>query len=209
MRAKLLFLAAICGSPAFAEPSVFFSKTFPGSIPPYVSVDVKKDGSTVYMEAPNDDSAVEFKLPQAAVDEIFALAEKLDHFKHPLESNLKVANMGKKLFRYSDGAEKHEAVFNFSLDESAKLLLDWFERITETQRLYFDLERSVRFDKLGVNKTILQVQSLLERNRLVAGERFLPLLDRVAKNDTYLNMARERAAFLGDAIRNPKPKPAE
>jgi hypothetical protein len=199
---RLLRCFLVCALFAAAEPSIFYSKTFPGSIPPYVSIDVKKDGSVVYMEAPNDENAVRFKLPEAAVPEIFALAEKLDRFKNPLESNLKVANMGVKLFRYTDGPETHEAKFNYSLDENARLLNDWFERITETQRLYFDFERVVRFDKLGVNKTILQVQAYIDRNRLIGADRFLPLLDRVAKNDTYLHMARDRAAALADFIRN-------
>ena len=75
-----------------------------------------------------------------------------------------------------------------------RLLQDWFERITETQRLHFDLERTAKFDRLGVNKTLLQIESAFDRKRLVGVDRFLPLLDRVAKNDSYLHMARERAA---------------
>ncbi len=36
---------------------------------------------------------------------MFSLADKLEHFAHPLESHLKVANMGMKTFRYeADGA---------------------------------------------------------------------------------------------------------
>ena len=47
----------------------------------------------------------------------------------------------------------------------------------------------------------------MERNRLVGLPQYLPMLDRVAKNDSYLHMARERAASLADFIRNPqKPK---
>lgn len=202
-RLAVVFFMYACS--ALADPSISFVKVFPGSIPPYIGVEIQKDGSTVYMEAPNDENSITFKLPAPAVEEIFGLTEKLDKFKRPLESNLKVANMGEKTFRYTNGAEKNEVKFNYSLDESAKLLSDWFEKIAETQRIHFDLERAVRFDKLGVNKTILQVQSAMERNRLVAPERFLPLLDRIAKNDTYLNMARERAAALADFIRNPKP----
>jgi hypothetical protein len=46
----------------------------------------------------------------------------------------------------------------------------------------------------------------MERNRVVGGEQFLPLLDRVIKNDSYLNMARERAASIAAVIRAGKPK---
>jgi hypothetical protein len=206
LAAIIFFSAALSASDA---PRIFYSKSFPGSVPAYVSVQIEKDGKSVYQEAPDDESPVAFKLPEQEVAAIFALAQKLDKFKRPLESNLKVANMGVKTFRFEHGAEKNEVKFNYSLDEDAKALADWFERIAETQMLHFGLERTVRFDRLGVNKSLLQLEAAYDRNRLVAVERFLPMLDRVAKNDSYLHMARERAASLAEAFRNPKPKTTE
>ena len=89
---------------------------------------------------------------------------------------------------------------------ATSLLLDRFEKVSETQSLYFDLERTIRFDKLGVQKSLLQIEAALDRKRLIGGERFLPLLDRVAKNETYMHMARERAAALADFFRKDKVK---
>lgn len=204
---RLILLTSLIAATAVADPAIFYSKHFPGSVPAYVSVELGADGSATYKEAPDDQDPVSFKLPEKESAEIFDLVEKLEKFKRPLEANLKVANMGTKTFRYVNGSEKHEVKFNFSLDENAKLLLDAFEKITETQQLLFMLERSVKFDRLGVNKTLLQVESAWDRGRLIGPERFLPLLDRVVKNDSYLNMARERAAYLAETFRNPKPKP--
>lgn len=192
-----------------AAPSVFYSKHFPGSVPAFVSVEIQKDGNAVYKEAPEEENPVEFHLPAADADEMFALVEKLDRFKQPLESNLKVANMGMKTFRFQDGAEKQEVKFNYSVDPNAKLLLDWFERLTETQQLLFALERTVRFDHLGVNQSLLQLEAAYDRKRLVGPDRFLPMLDRVTKSEKYLNIARERAGTIAAAIRNPKPPAAE
>ena len=188
---------------------ILYTKSFPGSVPAYVSVELQRSGQAVYKEAPDDEQPVDFKMSSEDTAEIFNLAEKLERFKRPLESGLKVANMGIKTFRFEEGSAKNEVKFNYSLDEDARVLSDWFERITETQRLQFDLERTAKFDRLGVNKTLLQIESAYDRKRLVGVERFLPLLDRVAKNDSYLHMARERAAALADAFRNPKPKIAE
>jgi hypothetical protein len=204
----LLILAHVCFA-AVGAPRIFYLKSFPGSVPAYVTIELNPDGKGVYMEAPDDESPVQFKLTEQDTSTIFALAEKLERFKRPLESNLKVANMGIKTFRYENGVEKNEVKFNYSLDEDAKSLADWFERVTESQMLHANLERTVRFDRLGVNKSLLQIQAAYDRNRLVAVERFLPLLDRVAKNDSYLHMARERAATLADAFRNPRPKAVE
>jgi hypothetical protein len=35
----------------------------------------------------------------------------------------------------------------------------------------------------------------------VGREQFVPLLDRVAKNESFINLARERAARLADTLR--------
>ncbi len=45
----------------------------------------------------------------------------------------------------------------------------------------------------------------IERLRLVAVEQFLPSLDRVAKNETYMHSARALAAELAEAIRKSQP----
>lgn len=206
MKIVIAAFLAVLHLSAAGDPVLFYSKSFPGSVPAFVSIEVLSDGSTTYKEAVDDEDPVRFKVAPEEVQQIFDLADKLDHFRRPVESGLKVAKMGQKTFRYANGAEKHEVQFNFSLDENAKLLTDWFERITETQQLFFALERTVKFDKLGVNKSLLQLEAAWDRKRLIGPDRFLALLERVAKNDSYLHMARERAAALADAIRNPKPK---
>jgi hypothetical protein len=209
MKSPVLLLAAAGLLAADTVPKVLYTKSFPGSVPAYVSVELLKSGQAVYKEAPDDPDPISFKVSPEDTNEIFSLVDKLERFKRPLESNLKVANMGMKTFRFEDGATRNEAKFNYSLDADANLLLDWFERMTETQRLHFDLERTAKFDRLGVNKTLLQIEAAYDRKRLIGVDRFLPLLDRVAKNDSYLHMARERAAALADAFRNPKPKTTE
>jgi hypothetical protein len=42
-----------------------------------------------------------------------------------------------------------------------------------------------------------------DRNRIVDPEQFLPLLDRIARNESYLHISRELAASIADAIRKP------
>jgi len=139
------------------------------------------------------------------VQELFDLAGKLDHFQHPVESGLKVANMGTKTFRYEDGAERHEVQFNYSSDPSAQALLDCFERIAETEQDFIRLDRAVHFDKLGVNDALLYVAITQDHKRLVSPQQFLPLLDRIAKNSSFLHIAQERAAAMAEAIRKPPP----
>ena len=85
--------------------------------------------------------------------------------------------------------------------ENARTLQDLFERISESQRLFLELKRSIRYDKLGVHQALLRIQLLWEQKRLVGSAQLLPLFDRVAKDETFLHMARERAANLADGVR--------
>ncbi len=194
--AALLALCAVAG----AAPRITYTKSFPGSNPAYIEITVEPSGDVTYKEAADDEPEI-LKLSPASATEIFDLAARLDHFKNPIESGLKVANMGAKVFRWEDGAEKHEVKFNYSLDENARLLHDWFERITESERLFLTLKRAVRHDKLGVNDAVIAVQTEWNAKRLVALDQFLPLLDQVANNEVYMHIARERAAEIAEAIR--------
>jgi hypothetical protein len=184
-----------------AGPRLVFTKSFPGSVPAYVEISIEKNGTTVYKEATDDNNPITIQMTQADSDAMFALAEKLEHFAHPIEANLKVAFMGKKTFRWDDGSAGHQVEFNYSQDPNAQALLDWFERIAETERGYIELERTVKYDKLGVQNALLLLETTRDQKRLIAPEQFLPLLDRVVKNESYMHMARERAAVFANDIR--------
>lgn len=202
MKYALLFLVG--SACLFADARVVFTKEFPGSAPAYVYISVERSGDVVYKEAVNDDQPRKLKIPPADADPVFKLADKLDHFAHPLESGLKVAKMGTKTFRWEDGDKTTQVQFNYSLDLDAQALLDWFERVIETEQRYYDLDRTVHFDKLGVEQALLYLQIVYEKKRLVDPDQFLPLLDRIAKNDTFMHMARARAASIAESIRAPK-----
>jgi hypothetical protein len=186
-------------------PRLFYSKSFPGSVPAYFQVTLEQNGDAEYREAPDEDDPLKFQLTEAETHQVFGLAEKLDYFKNPLESPLKVAFMGTKTFRYENGDRKSEVKFNYSEDPRAKELMDWFERMGESAEHRIELERTAKYDHLGVLKALLLLESAMDRNRLVGLDQYLPMLDRIARNESYMHTARERAAEIAEAIRNPKP----
>jgi hypothetical protein len=198
----LCFLA-----PVFAAdgPRLFYSKSFPGSSPAYAEIKLDKAGAAEYREAPGEDNPITFRLKDAETEEVFGLADKLGHFDHALEAPVKVAFMGAKTFRWENGSEKGEVKFNYSQDPSAQALLDWFERMTESAQRNIELERAVKYDHLGIVKALLDLQAAQDKRRLVGMEQFLPMLDRVIKNEGFMHTARERASEIADAIRSGKP----
>ena len=200
---RTIVVALLLSTTLCAAPRLFYSKYFKGSVPEFVAITVERDGQVTYQEAKDDDNPIRIQLDNATTQELFDLTGKLDRFQRPLESGLKIANLGIKTFRFEDGAEHHEIQFNYSEDANAQALLDRFERISETEQHFVNLDRTAHFEKLGVNDVLLQMQETWERNRLVAPEQFLPLLDRIAKNESYLHISRERAAAIAEAIRKP------
>lgn len=200
MKCAVLLLTAASLLAAADSPRLSYSKSFPGSTPAWLEIVVDKSGAGQYKEDPKDEDPIKFQLSGSDAAQLFALADKLDRFTRPLESNLKVANMGMKTFRYEGDGRTGETKFNYSEDLDARALTDWFERIAETERGYIELERSVRFDKLGAQQAILRIEILRDQKRLVAPDQFLPLLDRVVKNESFLHIARDRAAGLAEWI---------
>jgi hypothetical protein len=196
----VLFCAA-----AAAAPRLFYSKYFKGSVPEFAAITVERSGQATYQEAKDDDNPIHIQMTDGETQELFDLADKLEHFQHPIESGLKVANMGTKTFRFENGTETHEVQFNYSTDTAAQALLECFERIAETEQDFIALDRAAHYDKLGVNDALLLLEISMDHKRVVAAQQFLPLLDRIAKNESYLHIARERAANLADAIRKPPP----
>src|SRR4029077_17819629 len=136
-------------------------------VPPYLRIAVQPDGSITYNESTDADNAEAFKLEPMLTEKIFDFAEKLDHFKGTLESGLKVANMGAKTFRWEEGGQVTEAKFNYSQDESVAKLLDIFESIAESERVFFLLKRAIRYDKLGVNDALLRAHILYNQKKLM------------------------------------------
>jgi hypothetical protein len=206
MKIRLILLwLAVAGCMLAAPAKLSFIRSFPGSVPPYFSIEIDRTGALMYKESPTDEQPIKTQMKEADAAALFALASKLDNFKMPIESGLKVANTGKKTFRYeAEDGKATETSFNYSTLEPAQQLLDRFEQIGATERAYIDLDRTVHFDKLGVNDALATIESLWLKKQLAAPQQFVPLLTRIATRESFMHLVRERAARLKDAFTAPE-----
>ncbi len=189
-----------------ATPRLIYTRAFPGSSPEYFRIMLDTAGNLEYSEALKDDQPLRAHMAESETAPLFDMAGKLDYFKTPLESGLKVANTGKKVFRYEDAdGVSSEAAFNYSVNETAQKLLDKLEQIAASERAYLDLDRTIHFDKLGVNDALAEIEELWVRKQLAAPEQFIPLLTRVASHESFMHLARDRAARLRDEFEKPAP----
>jgi hypothetical protein len=200
----VLMSAAVHAAANPGPPRLAFLKEFPGSTPAYMSIEIDKDGKGIYKEAIKDDYPIPFELDLADWEAMRVLAGRIDQCKRPLESGLKVANMGSKTIRCFEGDAPADVKFNYTQDVAGQQLYEYFERIAESAQRYLSLERAVKYEKLGVNQELLLLQAAGERGRILGYDMYLPLLDRIIKNDSYMHMARERASQMADIIRAKK-----
>ncbi len=196
-----IVLAILSALGGHAEEAIFFSRDFPGSGPPYFEVRIDSAGEAVYREAPDEEDPLSFQLSAEDRDWLFSQAAQLDRFKRKLASKRKVAFTGDKILRFeAEGETAGEANFVYTEDPVAAELVSWFLRIAETQQYYIDLERTVQFDRLGVNDVLLALHSAYDKGRIVAPEQFLPLLEKVVAQKKIMHVARARASALIERI---------
>ena len=192
-------LILLLGNLASAEGDsarITYTKEFPGSQPEYVAISVQESGQASYRTAP-DEQPVEVQLSPESTREIFALARKLNSFQGAsLESNRKVAQMGKKTFAFEHGSERHAASFNHTENPDAVALNALFERLARTEWHRDRLEYLLRFDRLGVVKELLLLESDLDQRELVEPALLLPVLEKARSNRSLVNVAQERAAGI-------------
>lgn len=190
---------------AGAGPTITFRKVFKTSYPEFVEIKVTQSGSGTFdiRQLDDDPNPQSFEVSPALAQKIFDLAGKLHDFQGvDLEVHKRLANLGEKTFRYDNGAENHEATFNYTLDPNAAQLEILFEGLTREESDLADLQRTMRYDHLGVNDAVMQIQSDYETKQLPEPDRFLPLLDQLAANTQYIDIARDRARTLAGQIRS-------
>ena len=192
---------------AESGPTVIFTKDFPGSSPAYYSITVRETGEAVYRTEPNDEAPVEFRVPSETASEILGLARQLNRFQNvALESNRRVANMGKKTLEYRDGAAPSAASYNHTEVPEALALTGLFERISQTQQYALRLQNLIRFDRLGIVKALLQLEIDLDQGRLLAPDQLVPLLEQIRRDRALVQVAQGRAAQILAKIQAASPK---
>jgi hypothetical protein len=207
--AAVLFAAAISPmaranrGPA-GGPTITFRKIFKSSYPEFVEIKLDESGKgTCDIRQLSDDASPQpFEISAPIAQKIFALAGSLHNFQGvDLEVHRRIASLGDKTFRYDNGSETHEVTFNYTMNPTATDLLNIFENLSRQASDLADLQRTMRYDRLGVNDVVAQIQKDYEGKLLPEPERFLPLLDQLAADEKYINIARDSARTLAGRIR--------
>ena len=203
--AALVASAALC-VPAPSGTKLTFRRVFKGSSPEFIEITVREDSDTAAYEIrqlDEDPGALPFQVSVAWRAKMFDLAAQLKHFQgQDLDVHRKIANLGEKTFRWESGSEVHEAKFNDTWNLAAAQLWQIFEGLARQQEHVDLITRRMKYDRLGINDALLQFESDLNRSLMPEPQRVLPMLDQIAGDSRFVDIARQRARSLAERIRH-------
>jgi hypothetical protein len=192
---------------AAGDATVVYRKVFKSSSPEFAEIRIPENGpATCDMRSLEEDPNPQpMEISATLRGRIFALAADLHNFRDiTLDVKRRIANLGEKTFRYEKGGETSEVKFNYTLNAKAGQLLQIFESLSREQEDVLVLERTMKYDRLGINGALLQIDDDVHHHAIVQPERFLPLLEQIAGDSRFLEMARQHARALADTIRKPQ-----
>jgi hypothetical protein len=207
----LIGIACFLGGAAWSAPEpcaakLTFRRVFKGSSPEYIEISVREDSDVASYEIRQLDEeagASPFQVSAALRAKMFELAAQLKHFEgQDLDVHRKIAYLGEKTFHWDCGGEVHEAKFNYTLNPAATELLRYFEGFARQQENADLISRRMKYDRLGVNDALLQFESDLNRSLLPEPKRLLPMLEQIAGDPKFVDIARQRARSLAERIRH-------
>lgn len=185
--------------------TVTYRRVFKGSSPEFIEIKVSEQGPCTYdiRQLSEDADPESIEVGPDVRRRIFETAAAINNFNvGNLDIQKKIANLGQKTLRYENGSEVHETSFNYTLNSSATQLMQIFEGLARQQQDLDDLQKSAKFDRLGVNDALLQFEADMDHRILPEPERLLPILDQIAADSHFLEIARSRARSLAERIRN-------
>jgi hypothetical protein len=188
---------------------ITFRRVFKSSSPELIQIVVNEnsDAATYEIRQLDEDAgATPFEISVGLRKKIFDFAAQLKHFQGlDLDVHRKIANLGEKTFRWESGSEVHETRFNYTLNSAASQLLQIFEGLARQQEHADLIARRMKYDRLGINDALLQFESDFNRGMLPEPQRLLPLLDQIAADSRFVEIARQRCRTLGGRIRGIRP----
>lgn len=169
------------------------------------SIEVQSDGKSHFSGTPHPDETnndtdpvqQDFTMTAANRQKIFDLAQKLNYFQGDLDSHIKhIAQTGKKTLQYQSSQGHGSATFNWSQNPDVQELTKLFAAISMTFDYGRKLAFQYRFDKLGMDQRMKELQELEANHGVEELHVIVPVLRKIANDPNLMNIDRETAQHL-------------
>jgi hypothetical protein len=188
-----------------AQASVRFSFDWNPGIPwQKYFIEVQSDGKTHFDGTPGADETrdtdpyrQDFTMSEANRQKIFELAQKLNYFQSDFDSHLKhIAQTGKKTLQYQSAPVQGVTTYNWSQNANVEELTRLFEGIANTIDYGRKLAFQYRFDKLGMNQRLKELQEMEGSHNVEELQVLAPMLRKIADDPNMMNISRQTAKHL-------------
>jgi hypothetical protein len=170
-------------------------------------ITVDSNGDAAYQSWMSDPAAehsvagnpygMKFTASAAARDRIFALVPQLKYFNGDFEYRKhRVAATGDKTLAYADPDKQYETTYNWSENADIRELTDLFQGISTTIESGRRLERVRRFEPLGLDEELKNLENLAGEHRATELQIIAPILQELAGDQRVMNIARQRARHV-------------
>jgi hypothetical protein len=168
------------------------------------SIAVQSDGKTHFDGTPNpseirdtDLYQQDFSMSEANRQKIFELSQKLNYFRGDFDSHLKhIAQTGKKTLEYRSQQAQGTTTYNWSQNADVEELTKLFEAIATTIDYGRKLAFQYRFDKLGMDERLKELQDLQASHQVEEIRIIAPILRKIASDPNMMNISRQAAKHL-------------
>ena len=163
-----------------------------------VELDGNGNGQFYFNKRNEDEIRSQVLLRASAMQTLRALFEKADFLNESRDfvSQRKVADMGLKTVRFGTGSKQREVAYNYTEDRALQEITTFFENLCQQERALFEMDLALKYDRLGIPKKLDELDSSLNAKRVVAPERFAPVLEKIYADQTLMNLARKEAKKL-------------
>jgi len=190
-----------------AAPTVTFTCHWPSVEPHRYVIAVDSGGNAVYrswtadpgaqQSSADDPYRLKFAVSAAARDRIFTLARQLNYFNGDFEYHKhRVASTGDKTLAYVDTDKQYATRYNWSENADISELTALFRGMSATIEAGRRLERLYRFERLGLDEELKNLERLAGEHQATELQLISPLLEQLAQDSAVLNLARQRARHI-------------
>jgi hypothetical protein len=211
----LLTLTVLVFSQAQSAPaSISFTLDFPQSTPNHYQLVVDASGKASYTsglpapQPPRDaDSDTDttsdqpyhysFNVTSATRERIFDLAARAHYFSGDVNyAKRNIANTGEKILTYKDAQRSTQAKYNYTANPFVQQLTALFQQISMTLEYGRHMEEDYRYQKLALDEELKNMEQQADQNGLAEVQAVAPILQKIAKDSSVLNVTRARAERL-------------
>lgn len=185
-------------------PTVSFELDWKVSDPQWYQITVDQNGQATYdsrphaadNQPPGEPYSLRFIMSQPSRTRIFQIAGALHDFQGNFETRAKIAQTGKKTLTFRHGDKVNKTTLNYSDNQQMNELIELFQKMSTTFEAAQKLDYDMRFDKLGLDRDLKVMVRLDKDNELAELQVIAPTLERIANDESVINIARQKAKQL-------------